>query len=86
MTTVRYMKFLYRGELPSLRVSSVSEETVVGRVWDHPVKPGLRFGQMIHIPMCDILDDCGMVQLKGSKLSSSLKSIPSFVASSADVS
>ena len=54
MTTIRYIKFLYRGERLWLRVSSVNDETVVGRVWGHPVSPGLRFGQMIQIPICDI--------------------------------
>ena len=52
---VRYFKFLYSGELLRLRVSSVNE-TVVGRVWGHPVSPGLRFWQMIQIPLRDILD------------------------------
>ena len=66
MTTVRYIKFLYRGERLWLSASSVNDETVVGRVWGHPVNPGLRFGQMIQIPICDILDDAGVVQLKGA--------------------
>ena len=37
----------------------MNDETVVGRVWNHPVNPGLRVGQMIQIPICDIniLDD-----------------------------
>ena len=62
MKTVKYIKFLYQGERLWLRVSSVNDETVVGRVWNHPVNPGLRVGQMIQIPICDILDDWYMVQ------------------------
>ena len=52
--TVRDIKSLYRGERLWLRVSSVNDQTVVGRVWGHLVSPGLRFGQMIQIPICDI--------------------------------
>ena len=62
MTTVRYIKFLYQGERLWLRVSSVNDETVVGRVWNHPVNPGLLFGQVIQIPIRDILVVCYMVQ------------------------
>ena len=63
--TVRYTQLFYRGERLWLIVSSVNDETVVGRVWGHPVSPGLRFGQMIQMPRCDILDVWGVVQLKG---------------------
>ena len=54
--TGRYIQFLYRGERLWLRVSSVNNETVVGRVWSVPFKPGLLYGQMIQIPIRDILD------------------------------
>ena len=57
MSSVRYVKFRYRGERLWLRVSSSNGRTVVGRVWNHPVNPGLRFGQMIQIPLGDILDE-----------------------------
>ena len=53
---IMYVKLCFKGERLWLRVSSVNDETVVGRVWNHPVNPGLRFGQMIQIPICDILD------------------------------
>ena len=42
MAAIRHIKFLYRGERLWLRVSSVNDETVVGRVWNHPVNPGLQ--------------------------------------------
>ena len=63
--TVRYTQVFYIGERLWLRVSSVNDQIVVGRVWGHPVSPGLRFGQMIQIPICDILDDWYIVQLNG---------------------
>jgi hypothetical protein len=37
-------------------VSSINDRTVVGRVWNRPIHPGLLFGQMIQIPLGDILD------------------------------
>ena len=49
MENARYSKFRYRGERLWLRITSVNDENVVGRVWNHPVNPGLRFGQMIQI-------------------------------------
>ena len=58
MSSVRYVKFNYRGERLWLRVSSTNKKTVVGRVWNRPTNPGLLFGQMIQIPLGDILDEC----------------------------
>ncbi|MFM7981713.1 MAG: hypothetical protein ACKPKO_20585 [Candidatus Fonsibacter sp.] len=58
MSSVRYVKFRYRGERLWLRVSSINNRTVVGRVWNHPINPGLLFGQMIQVPLGDILDEC----------------------------
>ena len=57
MSSVRYVKFCYRGERLWLRVSSINDRTVVGRVGNHPVTPGLLFGQIIQIPLGDILDE-----------------------------
>ena len=56
MSCVRYVKFRYRGEWLWLRVSSTNEITVVGRVWNRPTNPGLLFGQMIQVPLGDVLD------------------------------
>ncbi|MFM7986522.1 MAG: hypothetical protein ACKPKO_45135, partial [Candidatus Fonsibacter sp.] len=58
ISSVRYVKFRYRGECLWLRVSSTNEITVVGRVWNRPTNPWLLFGQMTHIPLGDILDEC----------------------------
>ena len=58
MSTVNYVRLSYRGERLWLRVSSTNEKTVVGRVWNRPTNPGLLFGQMIQIPLGDILDEC----------------------------
>ena len=49
------VKFRYKGERLWFRVSSVNDETVVGRVWNHPVNPGLLRGQMLQTLMRDIL-------------------------------
>ena len=57
MSSVRFDKFRYRGERLWLRVSSTNARTVVGRVWNHPVNPGLLLGQMIQTPLGDILDE-----------------------------
>ena len=57
MSSVSYVKFRYRGERLWLRVSSINDRTVVGRVWNHPVNPGLLFGQMIQIALGNILDE-----------------------------
>ena len=57
MSPVRYVKFRYRGERLWLRVSSINNRTVVGRVWNHLVNPALLFGQMIQVPLGDILDE-----------------------------
>ena len=51
-----YIKFSFKGEHLWLRVSSVNNETVVGRVWSVPFIPGLLCGQMKQIPINDILD------------------------------
>ena len=56
MSVVRYIKFWYRGERLWLRVASVNDRTVVGRVWNRPVNQGLLFGQIIQIPLRGILD------------------------------
>ena len=50
---IMFIKFSFKGEHLWLRVSSVNNETVVGRVWSVPFIPGLLYGQMIQIP--DIL-------------------------------
>ena len=50
------VKFKYKGERLWLIMLSVIDENVVRRVWKHPVKPGLLFGQMIQIPISDIYD------------------------------
>ena len=34
----------------------MNDETVVGRVWGHPVSPGVLFDQMIQIPIRAILN------------------------------
>ena len=51
-----YLKFSFKGEHLWLRVSSVNNETVVGRVWSVTFMPGLLYGQMIQIPINGILD------------------------------
>ncbi|MFM7990575.1 MAG: hypothetical protein ACKPKO_65770, partial [Candidatus Fonsibacter sp.] len=58
MSYIRYVWFCYRGERLLLRVSSFNDRTVVGRVWKHPVNPGLLLGQLIQVPLGDVLDEC----------------------------
>ena len=53
---IMFVKFRFKGETLWLRVWSVIDETVVGRVWNHPFNRGVIFGQKIEIPIHDILD------------------------------
>ena len=39
-----------------VEVAPVNNRTVVGRVWNRPVNPGLMFGQMIQTTLTDILN------------------------------
>ena len=50
------IKFDFKGIDLWLRVSSVNNKTVVGHVWDVPLILGLLYGQLIQIPINDILD------------------------------
>ena len=52
---IMLVKFPYKGGRLWLSVLSVNDETVVSRVWNHPVNRGLMCGQMIQTPICDIL-------------------------------
>ncbi|MFM7989632.1 MAG: hypothetical protein ACKPKO_60995, partial [Candidatus Fonsibacter sp.] len=57
MSYIRYVWFCYRGERLLLRVSSFNDRTVVGRVWKHPVNPGLLLWQLIQVPLGDVLEE-----------------------------
>ena len=54
---VIYVKFRYNGERLWLRVSRLDGDVVIGRVWNRPVNRGLWFGQLIGIPIDDIIDN-----------------------------
>ena len=43
------VKVGYNGERLWLSVLSNGNDNFVGRVWNHPINPGLLFGQMIQI-------------------------------------
>ena len=51
-----FIKLRFKGVHIWLRVSSVNNQTVVGRVRTVPFMPGLLFGQMIQIPINVIYD------------------------------
>ena len=52
-----YIKFRFKGESLWLRVSRLGGDVVVGRVWNHPVNHGLWSGQLIGIPIADVIDN-----------------------------
>ena len=54
---VLYVNFIYKAESLWLRVSRFDGDVVVGRVWNHPVHRGLLFGQLIGIPIGDVIDN-----------------------------
>ena len=62
MSYIRYVRLCHRGERLLLRVSSINDRTVVGRVWNHPINPGLLFWQMIQVPLGNILDECCLLK------------------------
>ena len=56
MNHISNIKFRLKGETLWLRVQRISEDTVIGRVANHPANPGLLFNQLIGIPVKDVLD------------------------------
>ena len=57
MNQISYIKFRFKGESLWLRVQRISEDTVIGRVANHPANPGLLLSQLIGIPVKDVLDE-----------------------------
>ena len=56
MTHISYIKFRFKGETLWLRIQRISEDTVIGRVANHPANPGLLLNQLIGVPVKDVLD------------------------------
>ena len=56
MNQISYIKFRFKGESLWLRVQRISEDTVIGRVANHPANPGLLLNQLIGVPVKDVLD------------------------------
>ena len=59
MNQISNIKFRFKGESLCLRVQRISEDTVIGRVANHPANPGLLLNQVIGVPVKDVLDVCG---------------------------
>ena len=57
-----YIKFRCKGESLWIRVSRLDGDVVVGRVWDHPENHGLWFGQLIGIPIADVIDNMCIIK------------------------
>ena len=53
---ILYVKFRFKGESLRMSVSRLDGDVVVGRVWNQPVNHGLWFGQLIGIPIADVID------------------------------
>ena len=46
-----------------LRMSRLDGDVVVGGVWNHPVNHGLWFGQLIGVPIVDVIDNmCNIIK------------------------
>ena len=57
MNQISYIKCIFKGgESLWLRVQRINEDTVIGRVANHPANPGLLLNQLIGIPVKDVLD------------------------------
>ena len=56
MNKTSYIKFRFKGESLWLRVQRINEDTVIGRVANHPANPRLLLNQLIGIPVKDALD------------------------------
>ena len=56
MNQISNIKFRFKGESLCLRVQRISEDTVIGRVANHPANPGLLLNQVIGVPVKDVLD------------------------------
>ena len=56
MNQISYTKFRFKAESLWLRVQRISEDTVIGRVANHPANPGLLLNQLIGVPVKDALD------------------------------
>ena len=56
MNQISYIKFRFKGESLWLRVQRINEDTVIGRVANHPANPGLLLNQLIGVPVKDVLD------------------------------
>ena len=56
MVYLSYAKCRYKGKHLWLTVLRVNREMVVGRVWNHPINPGLLFCQLLQIPIHGILN------------------------------
>ena len=50
------MKFSFKGESLWLRMHRINEDTVIGRVANHPANPGLLLSQLVGVPVKDVLD------------------------------
>ena len=50
------IKFRFKGEILMLRLQRINEDTVIGRVANHPANPGLLLNQLIGVPVKDVLD------------------------------
>ena len=52
---ILYVKFRFKGERLWLRVLRFDGDVVVGRVWNLPMNHGLLCGQLIGVPIIDII-------------------------------
>ena len=56
LNQISNIKFRFKGESLWLSVQRINEDTVIGRVANHPANPGLLLKQLIGVPVKDVLD------------------------------
>ena len=56
MKTVRYIQFSYKRDWLWLRMTRISGDIVIGRVWNRPINLGLPLGQRMGIQFKDVID------------------------------
>ena len=56
LKTARYKQFRYKREKLWQTITRTQHDMVIERVWNHPINPGLLLGQLIGVPVGDILD------------------------------
>ena len=56
MNQISFIRFRFKGESLWLRMHRINEDTVIGRVANHPANPGVLLNQLIGVPVNNVID------------------------------